>query len=134
MGCLDKCLSKFKVHDCLPSRVWIFSNPSILEGLKKVDNISAFSTNISIFCLGSRLINCFYGSYRFYLLGVLRLVQANAGHLWRIRCNWLLEKPKFERQKVILEVPTQLFRIWNKNMKHGQSDYLPKYITFIYGN
>ena len=39
-----------------------------------------------------------------------------------------------ERQKAILEVPTQLFGIWCKNMKHGQSNYLPEYITFIYGN
>ena len=36
MGCLDKCLRRFKVHDCLASRVWIFFNcPCILGGLKK---------------------------------------------------------------------------------------------------
>ena len=62
------------------------------------------------------------------------LVQANVGHLWRVCCNGLLEKQKFECQKTILEVPTQLFGIWRKNMKHGQSDYLLEYITFIYGN
>ena len=45
-----------------------------------------------------------------------------------------MEKQKFERQKAILEVPTQLFAIWRKNMKRGQPDYLPEYITFIYGN
>ena len=61
-------------------------------------------------------------------------MQANAGHLSSIRCNGLLEKHKSEHQKAILEVPTQLFGIWCKNMKHGQSDYLPEYITFIYGN
>ena len=61
------------------------------------------------------------------------LVQANAGHLWHVRCNGLLEKKKYERQKAILEVPTQPFGIWCKNMKRGQSDYLPEYITFIYG-
>ena len=27
------------------------------------------------------------------------LVQANVGHLWRVRCNGLLEKQKYERQK-----------------------------------
>ena len=37
-------------------------------------------------------------------------------------------------KKTILEVPTQLFGIWHKNMKHRQLDYLPKYIHFIYGN
>ena len=37
-------------------------------------------------------------------------------------------------QKTIVEVPTQLFGIWRKNMKHGQSYYLLEYITFIYGN
>ena len=37
MCCLDKCLCWFKVHDCLTSRVWIFSNPlCILGGLKKI--------------------------------------------------------------------------------------------------
>ena len=37
MGCLDKCLCRFKVHDCLASRVWIFFNPPcILKGLKKI--------------------------------------------------------------------------------------------------
>ena len=37
MGCLDKCLHGFKVHDCLPSRVWIFPNlPCNLGGLKKI--------------------------------------------------------------------------------------------------
>ena len=61
-------------------------------------------------------------------------MQANAGHLWHIRCNGLLEKQKSECQKAILEVPTQLFGIWCKNMKCGQSDSLPEYITFIYGN
>ena len=61
-------------------------------------------------------------------------MQANAGHLRRVRSNGLLEKQKSERQKTILEVPTQLFGIWCKNMKHGQTDYLPEYITFIYGN
>ena len=61
------------------------------------------------------------------------LVQANAGHLWCVCCNGPLEKHKSECQKAILEVPTQLFRIWRKNMKHGQSDYLLEY-TFIYGN
>ena len=36
MVCLDKCLCRFKVHDCLLSRVWIFPNLScILRGLKK---------------------------------------------------------------------------------------------------
>ena len=39
-----------------------------------------------------------------------------------------------KRQKEILEVPTQLFGIWRKNMKRGQSNYLREYITFIYGN
>ena len=43
-------------------------------------------------------------------------------------------KKKYERQKTILEVPTQLFGIRCKNMKRGQSDYLLEYITFIYGN
>ena len=62
------------------------------------------------------------------------MVQANAGHLWQVRCNGLLEKQKYEHQKAILEVPTHLFGIWRKNMKHGQSDYLLEYITFIYGN
>ena len=61
-------------------------------------------------------------------------MQANVGHLWCIHCNGILEKQKYERQKAILEVPSQLFGIWRKNMKHGQSDYLPEYITFIYGN
>ena len=46
----------------------------------------------------------------------------------------LLEKQKSEPQKTILEVPTQLFGIWRKNMKLGQLDYLPEYIAFIYGN
>ena len=68
------------------------------------------------------------------LVKSLGLVQANVGHLWRVRCNGLLEKQKSERQKTILEVPTQLFGIWRKNMKRGQSDCLPEYITFIYGN
>ena len=37
MGCLDKCLRRFKVHDCLASRVCIFFNTQcILEGLKKI--------------------------------------------------------------------------------------------------
>ena len=45
-----------------------------------------------------------------------------------------MEKQKSELQKSILEVPTQLFGIWHKNMKSGQSNCLPKYITFIYGN
>ena len=45
-----------------------------------------------------------------------------------------LEKQKCERQKSILEVLTQIFGIWRKNMKHGKSDYLPEYITFICGN
>ena len=37
MGCLDKCLHRFKVLDCLASRVWIFPNPQcILGGLKKI--------------------------------------------------------------------------------------------------
>ena len=44
------------------------------------------------------------------------------------------KKHKSEYQKTILEVPTQIFGIWRKNMKCGQSDYLPKYINFIYGN
>ena len=35
------------------------------------------------------------------------------------------KKKKSEHQKAILEVPTQLFGIWCKNMKRGQSDYLP---------
>ena len=48
--------------------------------------------------------------------------------------QWTSGKKKYERQKSILEVPTQLFGIWRKNMKRGQLDYLPKYITFIYGN
>ena len=61
-------------------------------------------------------------------------MQANVGHLLCVHCNELLEKQKFERQESILEVPTQLFGIWCKNMKRGQSDYLPEYITFIYGN
>ena len=61
-------------------------------------------------------------------------MQANAGHLWCICCNGLLEKQKYEPQKAILEVPTQLFWISCKNMKRGQSDYLLEYITFIYGN
>ena len=61
-------------------------------------------------------------------------MQANAGHLWRVCCNGLLEKQKSEHQKAILEVPTQHFGIWCKNMKRGQLDYLPEYITFIYGN
>ena len=43
-----------------------------------------------------------------------------------------MEKQKSERQKAILEIPTQLFGIWCKNMKRGKSDYLP--VTFIYGN
>ena len=43
-------------------------------------------------------------------------------------------KKKIERQKEILEVPTQIFGIWHKNMKHGKLDYLQEYITFIYGN
>ena len=49
-------------------------------------------------------------------------------------CNGLLEKHKSEHQKAVLEVPTHRFGIWKKNMKRGQSDYLPEYITFIYGN
>ena len=48
--------------------------------------------------------------------------------------NGLQEKHKPEHQKAILEVSTQLFGIWCKNMKRGQLDYLPEYITFIYGN
>ena len=59
-------------------------------------------------------------------------MQANAGHICRIRCNGLLEKQKSERQKAILEVPTQLFQIWCKNMKCGKSDYLPEYIKFLF--
>ena len=62
------------------------------------------------------------------------MVQAIAGNLRCICCNGLLEKQKSECQKSILEAPTQLFGIWCKNMKRGQSDYLPEYITFIYGN
>ena len=62
------------------------------------------------------------------------LVQANAGHFWHVRCNGLLKKQKSERQKEILEVPTQVFGIWRKNMKRGKSDYLLEYITLIYGN
>ena len=34
-----------------------------------------------------------------------------AGHLWCVHCNGILEKQKYERQKEILEVPTQLFGI-----------------------
>ena len=51
-----------------------------------------------------------------------------------VRCNGIMEKQKYEPQKEILEVPTQLFGIWCKNMKREQSDYLSEYITFIYGN
>ena len=36
MGCLDKCLRWFKVHDSLSSKVWIYPNLlCILRGLKK---------------------------------------------------------------------------------------------------
>ena len=45
-----------------------------------------------------------------------------------------MEKQKFECQKEILEVPTQPFGIRRKNIKRGQSDYLPEHITFINGN
>ena len=68
------------------------------------------------------------------LVKSLGLVQANASDLWHVHCNGLLEKQKSERQKTILEVPTQYFEIWCKNMKRGQSDYLSEYITFSYGN
>ena len=61
-------------------------------------------------------------------------MQANGGHLRCVCCNGILKKQKSECQKAILEVPTQLFGIWCKDMKVGQSDYLSKYITFIYGN
>ena len=61
------------------------------------------------------------------------MVHANASHLWCIHYNGLLGKHKYERQKSILEVPTQLIGIRSKNMKCGQSDYLQEYITFIYG-
>ena len=61
-------------------------------------------------------------------------MQANPGYLWHVSCNGLLEKHKSESRKEILELPTQPFGIWCKNMKHGKSDYLPEYITFIYGN
>ena len=61
-------------------------------------------------------------------------VQANTGHLWHVRCNGIMEKQKSEPQKQILEVPTQLFGIWCKNMKHGKLYYLPEYITCIYRN
>ena len=63
------------------------------------------------------------------------MVQANARHLCRrVPCNGLLEKHKSGCQKTIVEVPTQLFGIWRKNMKRGQLNYLPQYITFIYEN
>ena len=55
-------------------------------------------------------------------------VQANTGHLWHVRCNGIMEKQKSEPQKEILEVPTQLFGIWCRNMKFGQSDSLLEYI------
>ena len=48
--------------------------------------------------------------------------------------QWTSGKTDIWTSKTILEVPTQLFGIWPKNMKRGQSDYLPEYITFIYGN
>ena len=48
--------------------------------------------------------------------------------------QWTFGKIEILRQKSILEVPTQIFGIWRKNMKRGKSDYLPEYITFIYGN
>lgn len=62
------------------------------------------------------------------------LVQGNVGHLWCVHCNGLLEKQESERQKAILEVPTQLLRIALKNMKRRQLNYLMEYITFIYEN
>ena len=45
-----------------------------------------------------------------------------------------MEKQKYEHQKAILEVPTQRFGIWRKNMKRGQLAYLSEYVTFIYEN
>ena len=47
--------------------------------------------------------------------------------------QWSSGKLEIWTSKEILEVPTQLFVIWRKNMTRGQSDYLSKYITFIYG-
>ena len=61
-------------------------------------------------------------------------MQANVGHLWCIRCNGILEKQKYERQKAILEVPTQLFGIWRKNMKHRHCRLPSGIYNFIYGN
>ena len=50
-------------------------------------------------------------------------MQDNAGHLWCVCCNGLLEKHKSERQEeTILDVPIQIFGIWCKNMKCGQSE------------
>ena len=51
-----------------------------------------------------------------------------------VTCDMFIAKQKYKHQKTILEVPTQLFGIWRKNMKHRQSDYLMEYITFIYEN
>ena len=50
MGCLDKCLCRFKVHDCLAFRVWIFFNPPcILGGLKKIgQQFSLLGTHFKI--------------------------------------------------------------------------------------
>ena len=50
------------------------------------------------------------------------LVQANAGHVWCVHCNGLLEKQKSECQKAKLEIPTQCFGIWCKNMERGKSN------------
>ena len=46
----------------------------------------------------------------------------------------LWKNRNLKRQKSILEVPTQLFGTWRKNMKHGKSYCLSEYIYFIYGN